>query len=329
MIHNHTDYHDIHDKFINTRKPPRSKKYAENQRPLRRVSEAHLMLQRDPHSYVIKINGVEVARYFDPEPNGDYQIALRGLYGTYDINLMYQFTQMYSRKHFITDTGAEVEVPLNPFYKEQGKDFSAVLTFTSSHQLIVEKSWHADVFKLVSTSDDKAKRKSIKDQLDAFITLQMFKLPTLKDNAKVDADQGAPFSEDRLSYGDQNDLLSALRLDTVPVHDPAFLQLFDRVSQSAFDTLASKRIYSVNNRLLYAVSSYWGNRNPEEKAKAEVEVREIINAITPEEHKKSLVSKLMKYAGKREGTQAVALPQFANKLPNKLILKHSSVKGGA
>ena len=33
--------------FENTRKPPRSKKYAENQRPLRRVSESWLMLQKE------------------------------------------------------------------------------------------------------------------------------------------------------------------------------------------------------------------------------------------------------------------------------------------
>ena len=325
----HLNYHDIHNKYENTRKPPRSKKYADNQRPLRRVQEAHLMLQKDPHSYVIKINGVEVARYFEPEEDGTYQIAVRGLYATYDINLMHQFTRLYSRKMFTTDKGVEVQVPLNPFYKDQGKDFSAVLTFNSSHQLVVEKSWHADVFKMVSTSEDKARRKSIKDQLDAFITLQMFKLPTLKDNAKVDADQGAPFGEEKLSYSDQVDLQAFLQHDTIQTEDPSFLALFDRVSQSAFDTLASKRVYNESPRLLYAMHSYWGSRNPEEKANAEVKVREIVDSITPDEHKKSLITKLMKFAGKREGSQAVALPQFADKLPNKLILRHSSVTKGA
>ena len=48
--------------FANTRKPPRSKKYQDNQRPLRRVSESWLMLQQDNHSYayIIKIGRAHV-----------------------------------------------------------------------------------------------------------------------------------------------------------------------------------------------------------------------------------------------------------------------------
>jgi hypothetical protein len=59
-------YQEVADLFNKTKKPPRSKKYNENQRPLRRVSESWLMLQKDAHSYVYKINGVEVARFFEP-----------------------------------------------------------------------------------------------------------------------------------------------------------------------------------------------------------------------------------------------------------------------
>ena len=55
-------YQEVADRFNKTKKPPRSKKYNEAQRPLRRVSESHLMLQKDAHSYVYKVNGVDVAR---------------------------------------------------------------------------------------------------------------------------------------------------------------------------------------------------------------------------------------------------------------------------
>ena len=65
-------YEQVVDLFNNTKKPPRSKKYADNQRPLRRVSESHLMLQKDNHSYVYKINGEEVARYYEPNEDGTY-----------------------------------------------------------------------------------------------------------------------------------------------------------------------------------------------------------------------------------------------------------------
>ena len=63
-------YQQVADLFNKTKKPPRSKKYNEAQRPLRRVSESHLMLQKDAHSFVYIINGVEIARFFEPNQQG-------------------------------------------------------------------------------------------------------------------------------------------------------------------------------------------------------------------------------------------------------------------
>jgi len=309
------NYNDMEARFNNTRKPPRSKKYNDNQRPLRRVTESHLMLQKDPHSYVVKINGAEVARYFEPDEEGNYQIAVRGLYATYDINLMYQFTKLYSRMGLQTTRGDVVQVPLNHEYKAQDKDFSAVLTFNSSQQLIVEKSWHADVYKLVSTSDDKDKRKSIKNHLDAYVTLQMFKLPTLKDNAKLDEEQGAPFGEDGLGYREQSEMRDYLKTLPACLEDPEFARLFDVVAQDTFNMLASKKVYATDYRLFWKTRSYYGNKNPSEKADAVEQMEDIMNSITPDEFKKSLVTRLMKYAQLSKGSQSVALPQFSNKLP--------------
>jgi len=90
------NYQTAHDRFNETRKPPRSKKYNENQRPLRRVSESHLMLQKDAHSYVYKVNGVDVVRVYEPNEQGEYEVAVIGLYGTYDIHLQYKFTGYYN-----------------------------------------------------------------------------------------------------------------------------------------------------------------------------------------------------------------------------------------
>ena len=131
------------------------------------------MLQKDPHSYVYKINNVEVVRLFEPNENGDYEVAVRGLYNTFDIHQMWKQTRYWNRMQFTTDKGEQVLVPLNPFYEAQEREFSAFLTFNRSHQLIVDKSWHADIYKRASNSTDKAKRKSIKQQLDAYVTLQI------------------------------------------------------------------------------------------------------------------------------------------------------------
>lgn len=319
------NYQHFDNLYNNTRKPPRSKKYAENQRPLRRVPESWLMLQKDANSYVVKINRTEVARYYPPNEQGNYEVAIRGLYATYDIHLMYVFTHIHSCMPLKTTTDEVVRVPLNPYYKDQDQDFSAVLCFNSSDQLVVEESWHSDVYRFASTDEDKAKRKALKAQLEAYITLQMFKLPTLKANVKVDADQGGPFGEEQLNSAVRNELNGLFGAFTgdisqVPqaLESPRFAQLFDEVSQDAFNMLASKRIYNEGNgSLFWKAQGYYGTKHPDEKADAQEKINDIIDAITPDEHKKSLTTRLMKYANLSKGSQKVALPQFSNTLPNR------------
>lgn len=312
------NYQHFDNLYNNTRKPPRSKKYQENQRPLRRVPESWLMLQKDPNSYVVKINRTEVARYYPPNEQGNYEVAIRGLYATYDIHLMYNFTHIYSRMPLTTTTGEQVRVPLNPYFKDQNQDFSAVLCFNSSDQLVVEESWHSDVYRFASTDEDKAKRKALKAHLEAYITLQMFKLPTLKANVKIDSDQGGPFGEEQLDGSVRREMQAMLMLVPESLDRPRFAQLFDEVSQDAFNMLASKRIYNEGNgSLFWKAQGYYGTKHPDEKANAEERINEIINSITPDEHKKSLTTRLMKYTNLGTGSAKVALPQFPNTLPNK------------
>ena len=320
------NYQHFDNLYNNTRKPPRSKKYAENQRPLRRVPESWLMLQKDANSYVVKINRTEVARYYPPNEKGLSEVAIRGLHATYDIHLMYVFTHIYSRMPLTTTTGEQVKVPLNPYFKDQNQDFSAVLCFNSSDQLVVEESWHSDVYRFASTDEDKAKRKALKAHLEAYITLQMFKLPTLKANVKVSADQGKPFAEDNLSYGARQEMQATFGAFTGDISHVAetlesvrFAQMFDEVSQDAFNMLASKKIYNQEGytNLFYKAQGYYGTKHPDEKADAEEKINDIINSITPDEHKKSLTTRLLKYANLGTGSAKVALPQFPNTLPNK------------
>lgn len=308
-------YQQVAELYNNTKKPPRSKKYADNQRPLRRVSESHLMLQRDNHSYVYKINGCEVARFFDPDEHGNYEVAVRGLYGTYDINLMWKFTGLYNGMQIETSTGDKVRVPFNSNYREQDKDYSAVLTFDKESNLVVEKSWHADIYRLASTNDDKQKRKEIKNQLDAYVTLQLFKLPTLRDNCKPDSSMGRPFGESGLSWSVMGSMQDAMRNLPLPLDSQSFLNTFDKVAQDCYDMLASKKIYNVTDRLFYDTSSWARQRDPAKADDAQEKVNDIVASITPEEFKKSLVARLLSFAGLTKGTQSVPLPQFGNTLP--------------
>ena len=308
-------YQIAQDQFNNTKKPPRSKKYNEYQRPLRRVSESHLMLQKDAHSYVYKINGVNVVRVYEPNEQGEYEVAVIGLYGTYDINLQYKFTGYYNGMGITTSTDEQVRLPLNPNYQDQGKDFSALLTYNSSDQLIVEKSWHADIYRLASTNDDKATRKSLKEELDAYVTLQMFKLGTLKDNCKLSSSMGAPFGESRLGYMLQSTMRDALANRPLPLDSQSFMQTFDEVAQDCFDMLASKKVYNADDNLFSKMSGWYKQRDPSAADDAKEKADDIVQTITPDEFKKSLVARLMSFAGLAKGSESVPLPQFGKTLP--------------
>jgi hypothetical protein len=310
------NYQYAQDTFNKTKKPPRSKKYADHQRPLRRVSESHLMLQKDAHSYVYKINGVDVVRVFEPNEAGEYEVAVIGLYGTYDIQLQYKFTGYYNNVGITTTLGDMVRVPLNPYYKDQGKDFSALLTYNSSDQLVVEKSWHADVYRLASDDGDKQRRKDIKKELDAYVTLQMFKLPTLKDNVKLESDIGRPFGESRLGYALISTMQDALRNLPLPLESQSFMETFDKVAQDCFDMLASKKVYNHDSANLFYKMGHWHRqRDPASADDAQEKADDLVAEITADEFKKSLVARLMSFAGLSKGTQSVALPQFSKTLP--------------
>jgi hypothetical protein len=206
-------------------------------------------------------------------------------------------------------------VPLNPYYKDQGKDFSALLTYNSSDQLIVEKSWHADIYRLASDDGDKQTRKDIKKELDAYVTLQMFKLPTLRDNVKLEADMGRPFGESRLGWAIIGSMRDALLNLPLPLESQSFMQTFDEVAQDCFNMLASKKVYNTDGNLFYKMSSWHRQRDPAAADDAKEQAQDIVAEITADEFKKSLVAKLMSFAGLSKGTQSVALPQFSKTLP--------------
>jgi hypothetical protein len=229
---------------------------------------------------------------------------------------MWKFTGLFNGMTLTTTTGDAVKVPLNHRYSDQDKEFSAFLTFNSSDQLVVEKSWHADIYRLESTADDKQKRKDIKTELDAYVTLQLFKLPTLKENCQPTDSMGRPFGESDLSYSLQSSMRDALTHLPLPLESQSFMETFDKVAQDCFDMLVSKKVYAHGEgNLFYKVRGYWGSKNPDEKADAQEKIDDIADAITPEEFKKSLITRLMGFAGLSKGTRSVALPQFANALP--------------
>jgi hypothetical protein len=182
--------------------------------------------------------------------------------------------------------------------------------------LIVDESWHADIYTLRSTEEDKDKRKKLKADLEAYITLQQFKLPTLKQNANIHIRMAVPFGSSNFPHGARAKMFTFLNQDVLPLDLPEFAIIFDNLAQSTFDTLASKMVYNNDRKLIYGG---W-NMNPSEQADRQEKVRDLYSEITPEQFKESLTNALLKIANISQGSSSVALPQFHNKLPSKYFL---------
>jgi hypothetical protein len=94
------------------------------------------------------------------------------------------------------------------------------------------------------------------------------------------------------------------------------METFDTVAQDVFNMLASKKVYNHDHSLFWkAKGRYYGANDPAEKADAQETIDDIIEAITPDEFKKSLVARIISFANLSKGTKSVPLPQFSNTLP--------------
>lgn len=314
-----TIYERAHTKFNSTPKPPRSKHYTDAERPLRRVNENHIKLVKEPHSYVYRFLGHDAVRAYEPDEHGNYQVCV-----TYDgynsVNdYMYKFTGLYDSVKLETTDGRQVRLPLNHMYKRQDKDFSAVLMFNSEGLLIVDQSWHADIYKKQSNKADKDTRKHIKDRVSSLITLQMFKMPTFKANARVERYLGEPFrtSTNTMGIDTYRALHSGIKADKIDSEE--FVDAFDKLAQAVFNTLASKRVYDKHGYRGF-FSTYEASRNPNHQQEIDNIHQHVVENITTDDIKTVIERKILSMLNLNEGSEFVALPQFAESLPRKYFL---------
>lgn len=312
-----TIYNRAEEHFNKTKKPPRSKNYTEAERPLRRVNEPFLKLIAEPCSYLYRFNGCDAVRAYEPDENGNYQVCVTydGYYSTRDY--MYKFTGLTDNVRLETTDGKVVVLPLNWRHKKQDKDFSAVLMFNPEGKLIVEQSWHADIYKKQSNQADKDTRKLIKQRIESLVTLQMFKMPSFRANVNVNPRLGQPFRGARLTIAEHDILHNGIKGNQTDTE--IFIAAFDELAQSTFDTLVSKRIY---NEFGYGgfYSSWSAQQNPNHQQEITQIKNRITDEVTTEDMRTILERKVLSLVNLNQGSDYVALPQFAESLPTKFYL---------
>lgn len=169
-----------------TKKPPRSKKWDECQRPLKNTSSWHYRIEKslDGNAYDLCLYHTVMARYHKPTPDG-YE---RRQYTGHDSQTSKAFLRcvigVQDMIKVRTTDNREVLMPI-PSTSMQDTDFSCDAWFIGN-RLDVARSKHTPLHKRVSSDEDKLKRKMLKAKFEPLLTLCAMRMPELE--ATVSAD---------------------------------------------------------------------------------------------------------------------------------------------
>jgi len=311
--------------------PPRAKYWTQgegkvdNGRPLRRTAEDHMGIYKtDAGVIYYKLYETRVATLYPPEADGTERVVFKYV-GTQTTG---SFMQNFSLHMWEVqmDDGTKARIP----YVENGKwrDNSMVtadLVFNKEGQVIRSRSWHKDVYTMVSSAEDKAKRKELRAKVEHLITLAMFKLPNLKENVKTEEHLGRPFGT---GYGNaprnKDMLIRHVNNNGVDINDNTFIDLFMDSLQDAFNAYASKVCYEAG---LFHWGNFWGisDSTARDKAmqefRADQQVQRLLLTDTIDEvgFKKSLTNMLLTASNTKTGTIKKPWGQFMPTIPANYI----------
>lgn len=324
-------YQQALDHYNTINKPPRARYWntgdgkRDNGKPLRRTAESHMAIHKtDDNIIYYRLYDTHVATFYPPEADGSYKITTKyvptqttGIFmDTYHLNY---YTQT-------TTEGESVAIPYvqHGSWRENDK-VTATLYYNKDHALIKERSSHQDVYTMVSSPEDKAKRKELRDKVEHLITLALFKLPQLKEDATIEECLGQPFATSyRNSPREVDHLKQHLKRHDLDINDNYFVESFMGALQGAFDLYASKVCYDAG---LFKWKSFWDLPNMEEREEAHKQYKldqqekrlAMVNDLAPDGFKKSLTNMLLSATNTKVGSVKKPWGQFMNKLPRKWI----------
>jgi hypothetical protein len=178
---------------------------------------------------------------------------------------------------------------------------------------------------MVSNDADKAKRKELRDKVEHLITLSLFKLPQLKDDATVEESWGQPFGTSyRNAPREVEHLKQYLGNHELDINDERFISMFMESLQSAFNLYASKVCYDAG---LFIWGRFWDipdqAQREEAARKHKIEQQEQrfakVADIDEKAFKKSLTNMLLSACNIKTGSVKKPWGQFMPKLPRKWI----------
>ena len=308
--------------------PPRSKKWKEmpnNARPLSRTGDVHKGVHMtDSGTIYYRLYDTKIAILHKPDPiNGSYVVECNWYDSITTRKFMSDFGLYYTWLE--TTDGGHVRIPQVPTTYASPH---AHLFFDSNDKLVTHRSRHADIYTATSTTEDRRARAEFRQKLDTLLTLAMFKLDHYKRQVTIEADYGKPFSSGYRQPESIRELehfvrnmhyRTTSRGEEMDVNEQEFIEKLLAAGQGVLDVLVNRRIYDADAYV------GWYHKNKPEYAALALEIAakqlQIIEDVTPEDFRKSLVNKLLSLFNIKRGTARTAWGQFQTTLPRKFYYR--------
>lgn len=328
-------YQEALNQYNGITKPPRSKKWKsdampDDGKPLRRVGETHYAIHKKADGTIYyRLYDTIIASFYPPSPDGTERRTFK-----YVSTLTTMAFMSENYLHFSCvkmDDGTDARIPYvgNGGWRDNDM-VTADLVVDTEGRVIRSRSSHKDIYTMVSSDDDKAKRREFKKRLESLITLATFNMVNLQTNCDLQSGYGEPFGT---AYNEPRNLMTLkryIREKGAELEDNTFVELFMDGVQGAFDVYASKLAYTAGGweygRYYYNYET--GQPNPDDVRQrleaehqrkiADIRLNTLAN-ITPEGFTKSLTNMLLNAACLKTGSVKKPWGQFMPTLPVKWV----------
>ena len=186
------NYAEADDYWNKTKKPPRSKKWEEWQRPLKNASSWHYRIEKHGDVYDLMLYHTVMARYHKPTEGGSELRQYMGHDSQTSKGYMSDVLGVsYFNRRVATD-GRTVYMPI-PTVPMGGNEFSCHAWFDAKGDLLLDSSEHTPLFKKVSGDEEKQLRKMLKAKFEPMFTLCAMRIPEFESTQVADYMRGGDF----------------------------------------------------------------------------------------------------------------------------------------
>jgi len=270
--------------------------WEDNERPLQGKYQHHYRLVKvDEETYELHLYHKIMARFHRPDADGNElrQYAHDGRITSKQF--MYHVLNVTCDQPCLTTTGDVALVPI------RGDLRDTELLFDNRNRLIVDRSSHMQLYRAMSTDEDKMRNKAVRDFFRPFVTVCMFRMPEYLEGFRYDYSKGIPFGQgSTVSYGERESMRDFFNCpDSDAIRDIAVNTIIHDSAQLVYDSMMSRRIH---DRLGYSARAFYREHHVEMLTNNN-------ELVTEKQLEKALLDRLVRTIGKRVSGKEL-IPKF-------------------